>query len=101
MSFQRDFLTNAIKRFKNYKDFIQAMYLYKKSEEELKRPKIIIPNLPSGDNLPEYSLIDDGYEVTNWAEDLTNLDHNRNLDNIELVKQCFPHIFNEMWIQES
>lgn len=76
-----------LENYSNYKDFIQAMYLFKKAEEELKRPKIIIPNLPSGENLPEYSLIDDGYEVTNWAEDLTNLNKDYNIDNIQLVKQ--------------
>lgn len=76
-----------LENYVKYKDFLQALYLYKKAQEETIRPTIIIPNLPSNETLPEYSLVDDGYEVTNWAEDLTNLDVNHHADETVLVKQ--------------
>lgn len=76
-----------LENYNNYKDFLQALYLYKKTQEETIRPTIIIPNLPTNDSLPEYSLVDDGYEITNWAEDLTNLDSNHHPDETVLVKQ--------------
>lgn len=76
-----------LENYSHYKDFLQALYLYKKAQEETIRPTIIIPNLPTNESLPEYSLVDDGYEVTNWAEDLTNLDSNYHPDETILVKQ--------------
>lgn len=76
-----------LENYSKYQDFLQALYLYKKAQEETIRPTIIIPNLPSNETLPEYSLVDDGYEVTNWAEDLTNLDVRHHPDETVLVKQ--------------
>jgi len=62
-----------LENFASYNEFIQAVYLYKKAQEELNKPKIIINNLPSGQISPEYTLMDNSKEVINWGEDITRI----------------------------
>lgn len=62
-----------LENFASYNEFIQAVYLYKKAQEELSKPKIIINNLPSGQISPEYTLMDNSKEVINWGEDITRI----------------------------
>lgn len=62
-----------LENFASYNEFIQAVYLYKKAQEELSKPKIIINNLPNGQISPEYTLMDNNKEVINWGEDITRI----------------------------
>lgn len=62
-----------LENFATYNAFIQAVYLYRKAQEELNKPKIIINNLPSGQISPEYTLMDNSKEVINWSEDISKI----------------------------
>ncbi|MBK6757906.1 MAG: FecR domain-containing protein [Moraxellaceae bacterium] len=59
--------------FSSYNKFLQAMYLYRKIAEETAKPKIIINNLPNGQTVFEYSVIDGTHEIINWGENITQI----------------------------
>jgi hypothetical protein len=54
--------------FASYNDFLKAMYLYKKFEEDTIRPKVTIA-LPNQKN-PEYTPIEGNKDITIWGEEL-------------------------------
>lgn len=61
-----------LENFANYDDFLRAMYLYKKTEEETSKPTVII-NPPKGKSQPEYTPMDKQRDITNWGEDIPAL----------------------------
>lgn len=54
--------------FASYNDFLKAMYLYKKFEEDTIRPKVTIA-LPN-QKTPEYTPIEGNKDITIWGEEL-------------------------------
>lgn len=57
--------------FSSYNDFLNAMYVYKKNQEAVITPSIII-NLPSPQqNTPEYSAIESNMDIGSWGEAIT------------------------------
>jgi hypothetical protein len=60
-----------LENFASYNDFLKAMYVYKKNEEETIRPNVDI-KLPSSKvkNGLEYTPIEGNKEITIWGEEL-------------------------------
>ena len=56
--------------FATYNDFIKAMYLYKKYEEDTIKPKVAITLPHPAEKALEYTLIEDNKEITIWGEEL-------------------------------
>ena len=56
--------------FATYNDFIKAMYLYKKYEEDTIKPKGAITLPHPAEKALEYTLIEDNKEITIWGEEL-------------------------------
>lgn len=59
--------------YSNYNNFLHAMYLYNKAQEDDIKPRIVVnlPNTPS--NQPEYTTIGDNSDVTTRGEDMSAL----------------------------
>lgn len=59
--------------YSNYNNFLHAMYLYNKAQEDNIKPRIVVnlPNTPS--NQPEYTTIGDNSDVTTRGEDMSAL----------------------------
>lgn len=60
-----------LENFASYNDFLKAMYVYKKNEEETIRPNVEI-NPPSSavKKELEYTPIEDNKDITVWGEEL-------------------------------
>ncbi len=56
--------------FATYNDFLRAMYLYKKTEEETIKPNVIINPPSKGQIQPEYTPMDKERDITSWGEDI-------------------------------
>lgn len=57
--------------FANYNDFLNAMYLYKKSQEATTKPELII-NLPlKKQSTPENSTVEADRDISSWGEEIT------------------------------
>jgi|GEM_PF-3081380 len=56
--------------FATYNDFLRAMYLHKKNEEETTKPTVIINPPSKGQSQPEYSPMDKERDITSWGEDI-------------------------------
>lgn len=56
--------------FSNYKQFLQAMYLYRKAAEDKIKPRMIINNLPNGQTKLEGSTIEGEYDISYWSSDI-------------------------------
>lgn len=82
-----------LENFASYNEFLQAVYLYKKAEEERRKPKIIFHNLPSGQSRPEYTLMENGREIINWGEDITHI--------MPYAGQSSPNEFSTIQIKMS
>ena len=54
--------------FATYNDFLRAMYLYKKTEEETIKPNVIINPPSKGQIQPEYTPMDKERDITSWGE---------------------------------
>lgn len=57
--------------FASYNDFLNAMYLYKKNQEAVLQPQLII-NLPlQQKSTPEYSTVEPNRDISSWGEEIT------------------------------
>ena len=56
--------------FASYNDFIKAMYLYKKYEEDTIKPKVAITLPHAAEKAIEYTPIEDNKEIIVWGEEL-------------------------------
>lgn len=62
-----------LENYSNYNDFLHAMYLYNKAQEDDIKPRIIV-NLPTNPIVqPEYTTIGDNSDVTTRGEDMSAL----------------------------
>lgn len=59
-----------LENYANYNDFLHAMYVYNKTQEDQTKPRIIVnlPTLPI--NQPEYSLVENDSDVTTGGESI-------------------------------
>jgi hypothetical protein len=55
--------------FATYNDFIKAMYLYKKYEEDTIKPKVAITLPLPAEKALEYTLIEDNKDIILWGEE--------------------------------
>lgn len=66
-----------LENYASYNDFLHAMYIYNKMQEDQMKPRIIV-NLPSSPiNQPEYSFVENDSDVTTGRESIPATVNNR------------------------